>query len=824
MSSQSIRWIVILVALALAALNPIYRHYNLDQPIVTLGLDLRGGVEVLLQAKPDPNAPGGLTEVTPEQLAGARAVIENRVDPQGTKELILTQVGEDRLLLQVPGERNPQEIIRIIGDTALLEFVNTGADYFESGTSFAEVGSSQRLPDFAKYETILTGADLARSDVQMQAGKPIVGFTFRGEAADIFGHFTANHVGQHLTVLLDGVVLTSPEIRGPIWGGEGIIEGTFSVEEATRIVRQLNAGALPVPLEILSHSIVSPTLGQSSIDSTFMAGMIGIALALLFMMLFYRLPGLIASVSLMMYVVLVLGLLSLFNVTLTLPGIAGFLLSVGMAIDANIIIFERLKEELRWGKTLVAALDSAFARAWVAILDGQLTTLLGAAVLYFLGTGPVKGFAVTLFIGNLMALFSGVFITRTMLSGAVRHFPRVSLYAPRLKQMEGPAELLRSGRYIHFVERTALWVSLSLLAISVGVVFMFMNYSAQVQAGSDRPSPFNLGIDYTGGEMLIMRMTEPLPSDGQEVAAIVAKYSDGTPVVQVDAADNHVVSIRMRVAETGDSAAARSQSRADSILAMQREVGDAFGGYSESAEAPNPQIGEQNYVGPTVGGELINKAIWALVIGSLLIMAFIFMRFGEMAYSLAAIVALIHDVLVTLAVAAIFRLEVNASFIAVILTIIGYSINDTIIIFDRVRENRRHLGDGASLAQLANLSLTQTLMRSLYTGLTVVFFVVTILIFGGPNLQSFMAAMLAGLISGAYSSLYIATPLWLWLHRKFAARPPADGTPVLATAGAGGGGGTPVVEVTPETEGAVEAEARRQSERKRTGKPQQRRR
>jgi SecD/SecF fusion protein len=784
MSRSTVNWLIILAVLAIAVVNPLYRYMSLKQPIVTLGLDLKGGVEVLLKADPEKGRQpepgmGGTTpaeSVTNEQMQGAMAIVQNRVDPQGTKEIFLSRVGSDRILLQVPGERNPDSVIRTIGDTALLEFVDTGDQSFPEGTNFNVEGTTRRSDEYAKYETIVTGEQLKRADPDMSSGKPTIAFEFKPEGAQKFGEFTNNHVGRYLTVLLDGVVLTSPVIESPIWGGRGVIQGTMTMEEVNRIVRQLNAGALPVPLTILSASVVGPTLGQESIDNSFRAGIIGFGIVLLFMLLMYRLPGLISNIALAMYVVVVLGFLSLAGAALTLPGIAGFLLSVGMAIDANIIVYERLKEELRWGKTLHAALDASFARGWGAIIDGQVATLIGAAVLYFFGTGPVKGFAVTLFIGNILALFTGVFVTRVLLQTFSSFAKSPSLYAPPVKGAETPREQLQRSHYIRFIERQPLWFGLSGVIIAAGLVLMGMSAS---QTGS----AFNLGIDYTGGEKIILQLKQDMPVDGQPVAAIVKKYAEGEATVQVDASNPKVVSIRMRPKAEGGSEAELAANRAKAVTDLKQELGNAYGGYAPEGTGANPVVREQSYVGPTVGRELIQNAIIALVLGSILIMFYILWRFGQWPYSIAAILAILHNVLVTLAVTAAFKLEINASFIAVILTIVGYSINDTIIIFDRVRENVRAFGGAFPLKELANLSLTQTLTRSFNTVLMVMIMCATLMLFGGENLRDFMIAMLAGLLATAYSSITIATAIMLWLSKR------ASASPTAAAAGAGGAGG-----------------------------------
>jgi SecD/SecF fusion protein len=877
MSRQATNWIIILVVLAVTVVNPVYRHFQLKQPIVTLGLDLKGGVEVLLKADPerltaapaaadstaDPavapadstategagdaaaaddaaadstetpaatgtsGSMGGSTEVTLDQLKGAMTVIENRIDPQGTKEIYLSQVGQDRILLQVPGEKNPQSVIDMIGDTALLEFVDTGSQSFPAGTNFNVEGTSQRKPEFAKYETLLTGADLQRSDpTRSNTGGPAIGFTFRPAAAEKFGQYTTNHVGQYLTVILDGVVLTSPVINGPIWGGEGIIEGQMTLEEVNRIVNQLNAGALPVPLTILSASIVGPTLGQESIDKSFMAGIIGFVIVMLFMALMYRLPGLISDVALAMYVVVVLGTMSLAGAALTLPGIAGFLLSVGMAIDANIIVYERLKEELRWGKTLHAALEASFGRGWGAIVDGQVATLIGAAVLYFLGTGPVKGFAVTLFIGNVLALFTGVFVTRVLLTAAAARMKNPTLYAPPVKEIENPRERLQQKQYFRFIDRSPLWFGISGILVAAGIAFMVINTT-------NYGSAFNLGIDYTGGEKIILETKEVMPVDGQAVAALVKKYSDGEATVQVAADNPRIVSIRMRPKGSEGNEADQARARNESVAALKTEIGNAYGGFVAEGAGQNPVVREQNYVGPTVGAELIRNALLALLIGSVLIFFYILWRFEKLPYSIAAILAILHNVLVTLAVTAFMNLEVNASFIAVILTIVGYSINDTIIIFDRLRENVRHYGNAFPLKDQADFSLTQTVTRSFNTVLMVIIMTVTLMVLGGENIRDFMIAMLAGLLATAYSSITIATPLMLWITRLL--NRPGSGT-VLSAAGANVGGGMSTVELGPTSAAALstpgseapsmaaQVEAARERKERKSGPPKQRRR
>lgn len=316
-------------------------------------------------------------------------------------------------------------------------------------------------------------------------------------------------------------------------------------------------------------------------------------------------------------------------------------------------------------------------------------------------------------------------------------------------------DILREGKYFRYVEKAPIWLSISLVVIVAGIIFMLINVK-------NTGSPFNLSIHYTGGQKIILRMIDEVEADGQNVKQIVEEYADGEPIVQVDLTDLHIVTIRMRVPGQETEAGGISSEANRQIRKMKEDLGNAYGGYSADETSQNPMTLEQDQVGPTVGKELISNAIWALIIGCVLIMLYILLRFGRWQMSLAAICALIHDVLVTLGFTAALGLEVSDSFIAVILTIIGYSINDTIIIFDRIRENLRNYGDQHPLAQICNLSLNQTLVRSLNTVITVIIMVVVLMVMGGNNLRDFLTAMLIGMISGGYSSIFVATPLMLW--------------------------------------------------------------
>lgn len=404
------------------------------------GLDLQGGIEILMEAR-NPEGPGA---VSPDQLAAARSVVEKRVNAFGVAEPVIQTAGGNRIIVQLPGIADPDQAVRTIGQTGQLKFL-------DSGDTPLTVG--QKAPD---QPVVITGRDLKSADVGFgQDGLPLINFTLQPEATQKFGEYTTSHVGKYMSTTLDDVVLVSARIQSPITGGNGQITGRFSLEEARSIVIQLKYGALPVPLDIKATRTVGPTLGADSVRRSQIAGAIGLGIVAAFMLLYYRLPGLLADIALVLYGLFVLaifkgGLLIIPFVTLTLSGIAGFILSIGMAVDANVLIFERLREELRSGKTLGAALEAGFARAWTSIRDSNANTIIICVILYFFGSNfgasIIQGFALTLGIGVVVSLFTAITVSRTLLRVAQSLFLRDahSLADPRLRLLFGVGESERS--------------------------------------------------------------------------------------------------------------------------------------------------------------------------------------------------------------------------------------------------------------------------------------------------------------------------------------------------------------------------------------------
>lgn len=425
---RSLILIAIVVAVALYLVTPDPFVPGIDREIKTyLGLDLVGGIQVLLEADyPETQ------DIEPEQISTARQIVENRVNALGVSEAVVQQAGDRRIVVELPGVEDPEQAVATIRGTALLEFVDVGSTPLPPGTPVTtDLNQNLQNPTTGEdtesapapivYQTIMTGADLRDATVITdQLGQPAISFDLSPEGAEIFADFTTANVGRYLAIVLDGQVISTPVISSPITTGSGVIEGSFTFEEANSLAVQLRYGALPIPLRVIETRTIGPTLGQDSLQKSLLAGVIGLTIVMLFMALYYRVPGLVANLAILIYAVVAFALFRTIPVTLTLAGIAGLMLSTGSALDANILIFERMKEELRLKRTLRQAVDLGFRRAWPSIRDSNIATLITCAILFWFGSAfgatIVQGFAVTLFIGVIVSLFSAIFVTRVVLN------------------------------------------------------------------------------------------------------------------------------------------------------------------------------------------------------------------------------------------------------------------------------------------------------------------------------------------------------------------------------------------------------------------------
>lgn len=689
---------------------------------LNLGLDLQGGTRLVLEAQDTPAAPA-----TPDAVEGAMRVIANRIDQLGVTEPTVQRQGSRRIVVELPGVQDPDRAIALIGKTALLEFVNTGTTQLPPGARWAEDGKTVREPGGRQLPlektVVLTGAELADAQAVFDrtTGQPVVAFQLKGRGTQIFDEFTGSHIGQYLAIVLDHEVISSPVIRDRISRGRGQISGGFqNVQQAHDLAVLLRGGALPVPVQMVEHRTVGPQLGQDSIERSVRAGYIAAATVALFMALYYGPAGLVADVALGLYILLVLALLAAVRTTLTLPGLAALILSVGMAVDANVIIFEKVKEELRGGKTLWPALRAGWRRAYVTIVDSNVTTLLAAGVLFVLGTGPIRGFAVTLTIGVLVSMFTAVSATRTLVEGA----STAGLEAA-LARLAPPAAGKPDAQVWNILGRRRLGYALSLLIIVPGVIALAANSAAGRGA-------LDWGIDFTGGNFFQLRLERPF-SVG-EVRQVVDRFAPGESIIQPSGPE---VLIRTRPLD---------RTRRDGLLTALRE---RFG---------RLRVLREEEVGPKIGRELRAAAVTSVGIGLLLQVIYIAWRFRSIRYAVAAELALLHDLLVVTGIFALTRKEVNSAFVAVLLTVVGYSVNDTIVVFDRIRENLAQRTREA-FDRLVNRSILEALVRSINTAFTTILAIGAVYLFGGATIHDFAFGLMVGIFTGGYSSILNACPV-----------------------------------------------------------------
>ncbi len=635
----------------------------------------------------------------------------------------------------------------------------------------------------ASCPVILTGADLlpnSAAHLSGQASIPAVSQTFDAKGTEAFGQFTSQHTGELNGIVLDDAVISAPVINEPIMNGEAEISGGFAnLAEAQNLANLLNAGALPVPLKEIQVDNVEASLGAGAVHKSFIAGVVGLSLVLLFMLVYYRLPGLVADIALLIYAVFVLaifkgGLNWLFPgliVTLTLPGIAGFILSIGMAVDANILIFERLKEELRSGKALRPAIDAAFKRAFTAIRDSNICTCITCIVLLSLGTASVRGFALTLLIGVLVSLFSAITVTRTLLyllvdAGIGNNVALFGLNVRALRGSDTPVGDTPAASGPNIIGRRKFFYALSLAIIVPGLIFWAMG-------GLKR------GIEFKSGTGIRVQYQQPVSQATVQRTLTAAGFKDNT-VQMADGGTTAIVSVTDQSAIVDPQLNPVRQRLVQALNPLAPHAPD------QTAQSDQPHfVQEFGYVGSEISEEVTRNAIEAVVIASALIVLYLALVFGigdfvaGLRLGTSAIVALVHDILVLIGVFAILGYflgwEIDSLFVTALLTVIGFSVHDTVVIFDRVRENLRHKGRAETFESLVNRSIGQTLARSINTSLTVVMTLLALVILGGQTTRLLNVALLVGIVSGTYSSIFNAASILVdwenWLAKRRATAP-----------------------------------------------------
>jgi SecD/SecF fusion protein len=710
-----------------------YFAFPLDKRI-NLGLDLKGGMHLLLKVDTS-----HLAEKAREDAADrAVEVIRNRIDAFGVREPSIQKQGSDEIVVQLPGVTDRDRAIDLIGKTALLEFklVSSDPEKLKQAISGSipdgyelKYTQDNNEPLLLEKEAVLTGDALTNASVQFsqsQFNAPVVALQFNAEGAKKFAEITAANVGRRLAIVLDGKVQSAPNIREAIPSGEAVISGRFSVDEAQDLALVLRVGALPAPMHIEEERTVGPLLGQDSINKGVKASLIGSAVVFAFMAAYYLFAGIVADIALLLNLLIILGCLGMLphlfpgvSATLTLPGIAGMALSLGMAVDANVLINERIREELSLGRSLRSAISNGYSKAFSAIFDSNITTLIAAFLLFQFGTGPIRGFAVTLTIGLIASLFTAIVVTRTIFETLLSLGWLKSL--PMLK-------IIGQTKF-DFIGKRRIFYAISFIVIIMGLVFFFKKGSSAY------------GIDFAGGQLQEYSFKNPPPVDKVRQLLKEAGFTDAS--IQQFKDNPRVILIR-----TGEN---------------KNEV--LTGKLKAAFPQEDVQMLRIEQVGPVAGRHLKTKAFYALIWSLAGILIYVAFRFKHFNFAVAGVIALLHDVLVALGFLAITGRQVDLLSVTAFLTIAGYSINDTIVIYDRVRENMR-LVRKTSLYELINLSVNQTLGRTILTSVVTLFVVIAIFLYGGEVLGNFAFTLLVGFISGVYSTVYIASPLVLAWTRK----------------------------------------------------------
>ena len=729
------RWLGTTLALLLCAFS-IDAFLPFDKKI-HLGLDLQGGTSFLVRlVSPVPEDGGKPRPITPDMQEQAVEAIRKRVDEFGVSEPVITKQGTDHILVQIPGlstsqiETARQQLQRV----AKLEFrlVHPGNDQLtrqiEAGTAFTPPGYvllpyvDNRLakPEklLVKRRPELTGQDVARARPVFEQRGYEVSLSLTRAGAEAFRRVTRDNINNRLAIVLDNEVVSAPTIQSEIPNGQASITGNFTADEAKNLASVME-NPLQTPVAIDETRTVSATLGQDSIFRGIAAGLAGLAATLIFVLIYYRAAGLVAFIGLAVNGILLFGAMSLFGFVLTLPGIAGIILTIGMAIDANVLIYERLREELEHGKNLKPAVNTAYRKAFSAIVDSNLTTLLKVAILFWLGSGPVKGFAITLTIGIIASMFSALLVTRNIFNWAIK----LNL----IKQIS-MLHLIKSKSFDFLGKwRPALIGSLVLLAASVGAF--------AIRGGS----MFN--IDFTGGDFVLLKSSVEVPE--AQVRNELGKIGLGNAVIQEEASQQqnqiaHFISIRSPFGTADKISNQLKQGFPNAGLSVERSEG----------------------VGPIMGTQLATTSLFALGIAIIGILIYVTIRF-EFSFAIGTIVAMLHDLVITLGIFVMAGREFSLVMVGAILTIAGYSINDKIVVFDRIREGLRS-GRKGSIQYLMNASINETLSRTILTSGVTLICMLSLLIFGGPVLADFAFTNVVGVIVGTYSSIFIAAPIVLW--------------------------------------------------------------
>jgi len=691
---------------------------------VPLGLDLQGGLSVTYEIQDE--------KPTSDEIKATVDKLQRRVDAYSSEGEVY-QEGNDRITVEIPLNTE-----KVDAHDVLDELGQPGQLLFLDSENYTIWQQNQSNGTNDAYEAVLTGSDIKNAQAGVDDSGTVkdyvVQLQFTDEGAQKFATATAANIGKPIYIIYDGAVASAPTVQSAITDGNAVINKISSYDEAESLASTIKIGALPLELKQIQYNIVGAKLGQKAVSTSLIAGAIGFGLVCILMIVLYRFPGFIASLALTGYVVLMLLILSIRHITLTLPGIAGIILSIGMAVDANVIIFTRIREEISAGSGVRAAVKAGFSKALSAILDGNITTLIATVVLMILGSGSIKGFAVTLMLGIVLSMFTALFVTKMLLNS----FLELGVQNPK---MYGKA---KEPKIHGYVKNFKICGVASLIVIIAGLAFLGVNHS---RIGKS----LNYSLEFTGGTSTTATFAEDdvytLERAESEVAPVIAETAGidaGTIQIQTVEGNNQVIFKTSELTE-------EQSAKIDDLLKSQ----------FKATEVDNQSISS------TISGEMKKDAIVAIAVSSVLMLLYIAFRFSDVKFGVSAVLALVHDVLVVFAAYSIGTLSVGNTFIACMLTIVGYSINATIIIFDRIRENMRTQDSKESLEELVNKSIGQTFTRTIYTSLTTFIMVFVLFVMGVTSLKEFTFTLMLGIVCGAYSSVCITGPLWYTMKKKF---------------------------------------------------------
>ena len=691
---------------------------------VPLGLELQGGLSVTYEIQDE--------KPTSDEIKATVDKLQRRVDAYSSEGEVY-QEGNDRITVEIPLNTE-----KVDAHDVLDELGQPGQLLFLDSENYTIWQQNQNNGTNDAYEAVLTGSDIKNAQAGVDDSGTVkdyvVQLQFTDEGAQKFATATAANIGKPIYIIYDGAVASAPTVQSAITDGNAVINKISSYDEAESLASTIKIGALPLELKQIQYNIVGAKLGQKAVSTSLIAGAIGFGLVCILMIVLYRFPGFIASLALTGYVVLMLLILSIRHITLTLPGIAGIILSIGMAVDANVIIFTRIREEISAGSGVRAAVKAGFSKALSAILDGNITTLIATVVLMILGSGSIKGFAVTLMLGIVLSMFTALFVTKMLLNS----FLELGVQNPK---MYGKA---KEPKIHGYVKNFKICGVASLIVIIAGLAFLGVNHS---RIGKS----LNYSLEFTGGTSTTATFAEDdvytLERAESEVAPVIAETAGidaGTIQIQTVEGNNQVIFKTSELTE-------EQSAKIDDLLKSQ----------FKATEVDNQSISS------TISGEMKKDAIVAIAVSSVLMLLYIAFRFSDVKFGVSAVLALVHDVLVVFAAYSIGTLSVGNTFIACMLTIVGYSINATIIIFDRIRENMRTQDSKESLEELVNKSIGQTFTRTIYTSLTTFIMVFVLFVMGVTSLKEFTFTLMLGIVCGAYSSVCITGPLWYTMKKKF---------------------------------------------------------